>query len=74
MASQEDAVCFSGECCTRSPYFYKAVWTPSSGVARGGQKGELPPLFQGERVGGRAICRVATLGDEQTRRGIGYGD
>ena len=33
-----------------------------------------PPLFQGERVGGRAICHVVTLGDEQTRRGTGYGD
>ena len=55
----------------------------SSGVARGGgggggggQKGQLPPPppFQGERAGGRAICHVMTLRDEQTRRGTGYGD
>ena len=50
-----------------------------SGVARGGgggggKRGNCPPFFQGERVGGRAICHVVTLGDEQTRRGTGYSD
>ena len=39
-----------------------------SGVARVVEKGQLPPppppppRFQGERVGGRAICHVVTLG------------
>ena len=33
----------------------------------GGKRGNLPHLFQGEHVGGSAICHVVTLGDEQTR-------
>ena len=46
-----------------------------SGIARRVQKGQFPPppFFQ-ERIGGRAICHVMILGDEQTRRGTGYGD
>ena len=54
--------------------------TAYSGVAGGGgggggAKGAIaPPFFQGERVGGRAIYHVVTLGDEQTRQGTGYGD
>ena len=48
--------------------------TAGSGVARGGKRGNCPPFFQGERVGGRAIYNIVTLGDEQTRRDTGYGD
>ena len=57
-------------CCTEliamcSPFYVQ--W-----CNQGGAKGAIapPPLFQGER----AICHVVTLGDEQTRRGTGYGD
>ena len=45
-----------------------AVRTYSQWRSQGGTKGAIaPPFFQGERVGGRAICHVMTLGDEQTR-------
>ena len=44
------------------------------GGGGGGQKGQLPPLFQGERVGGRAVCHVVTIEDEQTQRGTGHGE
>ena len=49
-------------------------WRSQGGGGGGGKRGNCPPFFQGERVGGRATCQVLPLGDEQTRRGTGYGD
>ena len=60
--------------CNSAKTSHRPMNDISSGVARGGKRGNCPPFFQGERVGGIAICHVVTLGDEQIRRGTGYGD
>ena len=43
--------------------------------SQGGAKRAIaPPFFLGERVGGRAICHVVTLGNKETWQGTGHGD
>ena len=50
--------------CTNTDGSYTSQWRSQGGGGGGGKRGNCPPppFFQGERVGGRAICHVVTRG------------